>query len=76
MLAVFSAVTFLTIVIVCANVTNLVIARRRAPAGHGGAGVSRRGRIVRSLAEGLVLSVVLAEEIPARERGGFARELK
>jgi putative ABC transport system permease protein len=62
MLAVFSAVTFLTIVIVCANVTNLLIARavvrQREMAVRESLGASR-GRIVRSLlAEGLVLSVV------------------
>ena len=62
MLAVFSAVTFLTIVIVCANVTNLLIARavvrQREMAVRQSLGASR-GRIVRSLlAEGLVLSVV------------------
>jgi predicted permease len=62
MLAVFSVVTFLTIVIVCANVTNLLIARavvrQREMAVRESLGASR-GRIVRSLlAEGLVLSVV------------------
>jgi predicted permease len=62
MLAVFSAVTFLTIVIVCANVTNLLVARalvrQREMAVRESLGASR-GRIVRSLfAEGLVLSVV------------------
>ncbi len=62
MLAVFSAVTLLTIVIVCANVTNLLIARavgrQREMAVRESLGASR-GRIVRSLlAEGLVLSVV------------------
>ena len=62
MLAVFSAVTFLTIVIVCANVTNLLIARavvrQREMAVRQSLGASRQ-RIVRSLlAEGLVLSVV------------------
>jgi predicted permease len=62
MLAVFSVVTALTIVIVCANVTNLLIARavvrQREMAVRESLGASR-GRIVRSLlAEGLVLSVV------------------
>ena len=62
MLAVFSVVTFLTIVVVCANVTNLLIARavvrQREMAVRESLGASR-GRIVRSLlAEGLVLSVV------------------
>ena len=62
MLAVFSTVTFLTIVIVCANVTNLLIARavvrQREMAVRESLGASR-GRIVRSLlAEGLVLSIV------------------
>ena len=62
MLAVFSAITFLIIVIVCANVTNLLIARavvrQREMAVRESLGASR-GRIVRSLlAEGLVLSVV------------------
>jgi predicted permease len=62
MLAVFSVVTALTIVIVCANVTNLLIARalvrQREMAVRQSLGASRR-RIVRGLlAEGLVLSVV------------------
>jgi predicted permease len=62
MLAIFSVVTFLTIVIVCANVTNLLIARavvrQREMAVRQSLGASR-GRILRSLfAEGLVLSVV------------------
>ena len=62
MLAVFSAVTLLTIAIVCANVTNLLIARavvrQREMAVRQSLGASRR-RIVRGLlAEGLVLSVV------------------
>ena len=62
MLAVFSVVTALTLVIVCANVTKLLIARamvrQREMAVRQSLGASR-GRIVRSLlAEGLVLSVV------------------
>jgi predicted permease len=62
MLAVFSVVTALTLVIVCANVTNLLIARamvrQREMAVRQSLGASH-GRIVRSLlAEGLVLSVV------------------
>ena len=62
MLAIFSAVTVLTIVIVCANVTNLLIARavvrQREVAVRQSLGASRR-RILRGLlAEGLMLSVV------------------
>ena len=61
MLAIFSVVTFLTIVVVCANVANLLIARamvqQREMAVRQSLGASRL-RIVRSqLAEGLVLSL-------------------
>ena len=62
MLAIFSVVTLLTVAIVCANVTNLLIARavvrQREMALRQSLGASRM-RIVRGqLAEGLVLSLV------------------